>query len=164
MAATIATHSISSNPIRSPYVAVLPGRTSRPHRPVGVVRPMNPARPVRPVRPGRPAGPLVRAAQPTHTVYLRRRVLVVLVLFVVGVAVWTGAGRASASRSTIASPAQAVAAAPAGSSVYVARDGDTMWSIASSHHGEMSQVEYTNQLIELNGGSFIRSGQVVVLP
>ena len=155
MAATLATHTISSNPLRSPYVAVLPGRPALR----AVPRPA-----ARPVRAGRPAGPLVRAPQPSHTVYLRRRVLVALVLAVLGCSVWVGAGQVLAGRAPVAGGPAAVAAAPAGSSVYVAHDGDTMWSIAARFHGDLGQVEYVNQLIELNGGSFIRTGQAVVLP
>lgn len=149
MAATLSTHSISSNPLRSPYVAVLP---------------LRPVRPARPMRAGRPAGAVVRAPRPTHTVYLRRRVLVLLALVAVACTVWVGAGQVMANSAPITDPVSAIAAAPVGSSIYVAHEGDTMWTIGARFHGSFGQVEYVNMLIDANGGSFIRSGQAVVLP
>lgn len=160
MAATIATRPISSSPLpsrthrvgaRSPYVVVLPPAARRP-QPV--------------IRAGRPAGPVALAPRPSHTVYLRRRVLVALVMVLVSAIVWLGAGRVLASSASAdatgaqATPAQV--AAP--SSIYVARQGDTMWSIAARFAGQHRQVDYVNMLIDANGGAFIRSGQAVILP
>ena len=46
----------------------------------------------------------------------------------------------------------------------VAQPGDTLWSIASAHHGQISITRYVDALVDLNGGPTIQAGQEVVLP
>lgn len=62
-------------------------------------------------------------------------------------------------------PASATAGltAPAPGHV-VARPGDTLWAIAEEHHGEHGFDDYLDALIEVNGGTAIDAGQLVVLP
>ncbi|HTH06509.1 MAG TPA: LysM peptidoglycan-binding domain-containing protein [Ilumatobacteraceae bacterium] len=97
---------------------------------------------------------------PTTTVYLRRRLLVGMVLLAVVVAVFFGAGSVLANRG--GAPASTSAVRPASS--YVAQPGDTMWSIAASHRGSSGQSDYVDALVELNGGAALQVGQVVLLP
>jgi nucleoid-associated protein YgaU len=60
-------------------------------------------------------------------------------------------------------PASAAVSLPARTSV-VAQPGDTLWSIASAHHGEASLTRYLDSLVDLNGGASIQPGQLIVLP
>ena len=62
-------------------------------------------------------------------------------------------------------PASAAASrsAPARATV-TAQPGDTMWSIAQAHRGEVSIDRYVDKLVDLNGGASIQAGQQVVLP
>lgn len=99
-------------------------------------------------------------AVPTTQVYIRRRLLATLVLATVLAVAWIGAGSVLASRS--GDPASAAAARPATS--YVVQPGDTLWSIAESHHGSRSQAEYVDVLVQLNHGATIQVGQVLSLP
>ena len=51
-------------------------------------------------------------------------------------------------------PASAAASQPAHAPVtVVAQPGDTLWSIASAHHGEASITRYLDTLVDLNGGA-----------
>ena len=70
--------------------------------------------------------------------------------------VLAGSGGVPAS-AAVSQPAQA------GTRV-VARAGDTLWSIASAHHGEISIMRYVDTLVDLNGGPTIQAGQEVILP
>jgi len=47
---------------------------------------------------------------------------------------------------------------------HVARDGDSLWSIAAEHRGEVSREAYIDALVELNGGTAVQIGQAVLLP
>lgn len=49
-------------------------------------------------------------------------------------------------------------------SAVTAQPGDTMWSIARAHRGEVSIDRYVDKLVDLNGGASIQAGQQVVLP
>jgi LysM repeat protein len=60
-------------------------------------------------------------------------------------------------------PASAAESQPA-RTVIVAKPGDTLWGIASQHHGEISMMRYVDKLVELNGGASIQAGQQVILP
>ena len=97
---------------------------------------------------------------PTTTVYLRRRLLVGVVLLAIVVAVFFGAGNVLANRG--GAPASTSTVRPG--STYVAQPGDTMWSIASTHRGQSGQSSYVDALVELNGGASLQVGQVVLLP
>ena len=62
-------------------------------------------------------------------------------------------------------PASAAVSLPAQARAHVvAEAGDTLWSIASAHHGEASITRYDDALVDLNGGATIQAGQEVVLP
>ena len=97
--------------------------------------------------------------------YRRRRAVVGLLLAgVVGGAalvadsVLTGPGGVPAS-------AAGTGTAPARSGMVVrAAAGDSLWSIATAHHGRASITRYVEALIDLNGGTVIRVGQLVRLP
>lgn len=114
------------------------------------------------VVPSRLAAPRQAASRPTTQVYIRRRLLVALVLSAVIAAVWVGAGDVVANRG--GEPASASAVRPVSSQTYIAQPGDTMWSIARIHHGERSLSDYVDLLIEYNGGTLLQIGQQVVLP
>jgi Tfp pilus assembly protein FimV len=61
---------------------------------------------------------------------------------------------ASAAVSRPSAPAESV----------VARPGDTLWSIAEAHRGEIGVRRFVDALIDLNGGVSIQAGQRVLLP
>jgi LysM repeat protein len=70
--------------------------------------------------------------------------------------VLAGSGGVPAS-AAVSQPAQARARV-------VAQPGDTLWSIAGVHHGDISITRYVDALVDLNGGPSIQVGQDVVLP
>jgi len=93
-------------------------------------------------------------------VYRRRRAVVggvsaiVAALSIVAVAdVIGGAGAAGASSEAVVS-----------GGVVVAQPGDTLWSIAGEHRGDVAIARYVDALVQLNGGPAIRAGQAVRLP
>lgn len=47
---------------------------------------------------------------------------------------------------------------------HVARPGDTMWSIAERHRGDVDRGRYLDALIDLNGDVTVQVGQSVRLP
>ena len=100
---------------------------------------------------------------PSPATYRRRRAVVgttLAVLVAVGsvaahdVLAGSGGVPASAAESLPAQARQRV----------VAQRGDTLWSIASANHGEVSLTRYLDTLVDLNGGPTIQAGQEVVLP
>ena len=60
-------------------------------------------------------------------------------------------------------PASAAVSQPARVTT-VAGPGDSLWSIAERHHGDVSITRYVDKLVQLNGGPTIQVGQLVVLP
>jgi LysM repeat protein len=60
-------------------------------------------------------------------------------------------------------PASAAVSQPARSTT-VAQPGDSLWSIAERHHGDVPLVRYVDKLVALNGGATIQVGQLVTLP
>ncbi len=54
--------------------------------------------------------------------------------------------------------------ATATSDVHVAREGDTLWSIADPHRGDVGRDRFVDALVDLNGGTSIHIGQAVRLP
>jgi len=98
--------------------------------------------------------------RPAAEVYVRRRLLVGLVLVAVVVAVWFGAGSVLANRGGV--PASAAAVRPA--TTYVVQPGDTLWSIAAAHHGDAAQSSYVDLLVQRNGGTTVQIGQLLTLP
>ncbi len=96
-------------------------------------------------------------------VYVRRRVLVSLVLLAVVVAIWLGVGSVLANRG--GDPASASTVRPADATqVYVAQPGDTMWSLAQRFGGTSSAENYLDELIAANGGTSVAIGQAITLP
>ena len=61
-----------------------------------------------------------------------------------------------------ASAAGAGTAQPGG--VVRAEPGDSLWTLAERHHGEVDLTNYVEALIDLNGGTAITAGQRVRLP
>ncbi len=63
-------------------------------------------------------------------------------------------------------PASAAASLPAQvRSTVTAQPGDTLWSIAHAHRGDVSRSSrFVDKLVDLNGGASIQAGQQVVLP
>ena len=107
--------------------------------------------------------PAVPSSRPTAATYRRRRAVVgtmLAALVAVGLVtahdVLAGSGGVPAS-AAVSLPAQARAHV-------VAEAGDTLWSIASAHHGDASITRYVDALVDLNGGATIQAGQEVVLP
>lgn len=104
--------------------------------------------------------------RPSGSVFVRRRLAVLLVVVATAAALGLGVGTVLASRG--GDPASASAARPAnpgGTAAYPARAGDTMWSIAAMFCGERSHADYLDDLIRLNGGrTEVGVGQLVLLP
>ena len=62
-------------------------------------------------------------------------------------------------------PASAAESQPAHARPTItARPGDTLWSIARTHRGEVPISRFVDKLVDLNGGASIQAGQQVVLP
>ena len=96
--------------------------------------------------------------------YVARRfvaiVLVALVFAVASVAV-------SAAVDSGGRPAVASDFPSAGADIvrtHVAQPGDTLWSIADVHRGDVGQGRFVDALIDANGGTVIQIGQAVRLP
>lgn len=115
-----------------------------------------------------PSAPPVEARRParrrvSEATYRRRRAVVgtALAAFVAVGAVTTydvlaGSGGVPAS-AAVSQPARARV-------VVTAQPGDTLWSIAQAHRGEVRLTRYVDALVALNGGPSIQAGQAVVLP
>jgi hypothetical protein len=104
-------------------------------------------------------------ARPATQVYIRRRLLVAVVLVVVVAGVWLGAGSVRATRG--GEPASPTAGRPAityPAITYVVHPGDTLWSIAGRYHGAIDQADYVDALVQRNGGSIVQVGQALALP
>lgn len=95
-------------------------------------------------------------------VYARRRALVgaISAAFVA----LTIVGSYDLLAGSSGAPASAAASRPAGAGSVVARTGDTLWSIAEEHRGDVAVRRYVDALIDLNGGPSIQAGQRVQLP
>ena len=78
-----------------------------------------------------------------------------------GLLVGLGAGTVVANRG--ASPASGSSVRPA-IATYVVHHGDTMWSIAATHRGSLSQSDYVDLLVQANGGAALQVGQQIELP
>ncbi len=103
------------------------------------------------------------ADRPSEATYRRRRAVVGGILAAV-----TAAGIVLTHDVLVGSggvPASAAASQPARARVVVtAMPGDTLWSIAEAHRGEVAITRYVDKLVDLNGGPSIQAGQAVVLP
>ena len=107
--------------------------------------------------------PSVPSPRPTAATYRRRRAVVgTMLAALVAVGLVTAHDVLAGSGGV---PASAAVSLPAQARVHVvAEAGDTLWSIASAHHGEASITRYVDALVDLNGGATIQAGQEVVLP
>ena len=107
--------------------------------------------------------PSAARTRPTAATYRRRRATAGTVL-----AVLVAVGSVAAHDVLAGSggvPASAAVSLPAHARTeVVARPGDTLWSIASANHGDVSLTRYLDTLVDLNGGATIQVGQVIVLP
>lgn len=106
---------------------------------------------------------LVRPPVPN---YARRRLIVGAAFVVVcmftmlaAVGVLAGFGGAPASASGV-QPVRTAATM----SMHVAEPGDTLWSIADTHRGDIDHAPYLDVLIRLNDGIGVQAGQAVWLP
>jgi hypothetical protein len=112
--------------------------------------------------------------QPDHTVYLRRRLLALLLGITAAVL-----GGLMVQKLATAIPAMPTApverqidpasfvadlSGEGGASLYVAQPGDSMWSIATSLVPYGETAKFVDQLVALNGGATLSVGQRVVLP
>jgi len=122
---------------------------------------------------------------PAHAVYVRRRMLVVLVALGLMTAVGLSARAVLADRGGVPastpairsanpdappSPAAGAAiAAPAAAAVapgiqYIIQPGDTLWSLAERFHATKALSSYVDDLVDANGGASIQPGQLITLP
>lgn len=115
---------------------------------------------------GRPAGrpmvarPAVASAPATHTIYVRRRLLVGAVALLLALVAWSGADSVFANRGSEPASASAVG----GTSTYVVASGDSFWSIAEEYRGETPLDDYLDQLLALHGSPVLFAGEVITLP
>ena len=100
--------------------------------------------------------------------HLRRTVAASIVVLVVLLVMSVSALAVGALTGLGGRPAAASETPPAAglrvASVYVAEPGDSLWSIAELHRGEIGRDHYIDALINLNGGTAIQAGQAVHLP
>jgi hypothetical protein len=104
-----------------------------------------------------------RPAPVSQRTYARRRALVGGISAVL-VALTLVAGYDALAGSSGAPASAAVSRSSDTSGSVVARPGDTLWSIAEAHRGDVGVRRYVDALIGLNGGPSIQAGQRVVLP
>lgn len=120
--------------------------------------------------------------RPAHAVYVRRRLLVGLVvcglLTVLGVtaqSVLADRGGVPASTPTVRPVTAALAAASSPSvhasptptsaaTQHIVQPGDTLWSLAELFHGSTSIAGYVDALVASNGGASLQVGQLLTLP
>ena len=134
--------------------AMCPQRRARSVLPVKRHHPDGRAGSALPLGAGRPVDPAV---------YRRRRRVVglavaiaVTVLTLGAQATFTdsGSGPASAAGVGAVAPERTVRAMP----------GDSLWTIAEEHRGDVEINRYIDTLVDLNGGTTIQVGQLVRLP
>ncbi len=106
------------------------------------------------------------AARRRHAQYRRRRAVAgVLVAVTVGSAAMVADSVLTGPGGVPASAAGAGTAPPRGHGRVVrAAAGDSLWSIAAEHRGDVPITRYVDKLISLNGGTAIEVGQFVRLP
>jgi hypothetical protein len=96
--------------------------------------------------------------------FLVRRIVVAAIALAVAVATVTMTMAVLAGFGGVPAVASEASPAPSALSAYVARPGDTIWSIAAAHRGEIDHGRYVEALIEIKGGTAIDAGQAVRLP
>ena len=115
-----------------------------------------------PVRPERPRFTVIEggrsdAGRRQRRVYLRRRVLVLIVLAAL---LWAGA---SMIGGILGGGVEAPSARTAATSRYVVAPGDTLWDVAVGLHVDGDVRDVVDRLAELNGDRLI-PGQVLEIP
>ena len=136
-------------------------RQTRPSRPSARPRAHGPLHPPAGVRTSASAGVARPVSRVSDATYRRRRAVVGTALAaLVAVGAVTTYDVLAGSGSV---PASAAVSQPARSTT-VAQPGDSLWSIAERHHGDVSLVRYVDKLVALNGGATIQAGQLVTLP
>ncbi len=103
-----------------------------------------------------------RVERATGATYRRRRAVVGTILAVLVAVGLVAAHDVLAGSGGV--PASAAASQPAHVMTVVALPGDTLWSIADRHRGDVSITRYVDTLVDLNGGASIEAGQQIVLP
>jgi LysM repeat protein len=96
-------------------------------------------------------------------VYRRRRLVAGSVL--AGLLAFAGGSVAGVLAGPGGVPASAAGAQPAvARATIVVRAGDTLWSIAREHNGDVPFERYLDALVARNGGAAIQARQVLELP
>ena len=138
--------------------------------------------------------PFFGPQRPSRSVYIRRRLLVGLLIVAFGIAlaslthsVLADRGGVPASTPAIrpaasalvsvaavptpaasptpaVSPAAAVAVVTSGAAYYVVQRGDTVWSLASRFRAGRNLADYVDRLVTMNGGTKLQIGQALTLP
>ncbi|HYA45040.1 MAG TPA: LysM peptidoglycan-binding domain-containing protein [Acidimicrobiales bacterium] len=93
----------------------------------------------------------------------RRRAAALMAVGGIGALGWLGANRASAGASAPTGRVDAVTAHPA-QCVYVARPGDTVWSIAVRYVGGGDPRPLVDKLERELGGAVLQPGDELVVP
>lgn len=102
------------------------------------------------------------AGRPTAATYLRRRLAVLAAVISIAALAGLAIGQLLVSRGGV--PASIPAAHQPSPLTYVAEPGDTLWAIAEQYRGSVSQADYVQRLVDLNGGASIDAGQAITLP
>ncbi len=105
---------------------------------------------------------VVRPCVPNYA--LRRCVVGTVAVLALGVGLIGLTGLLAGFTGAPASAAAAADVDPAPAAVHVATPGDTLWSIADTHRGDISRDRYIDALVRLNGGTTVRAGQAIWLP
>jgi LysM repeat protein len=101
--------------------------------------------------------------RPTAATYRRRRLVVGGIMAFLAVSGGLAVNEVLAGARGVTASAASAGSVPVRSTV-TAQSGDTLWSIARIHHGNIDVDRYLDRLITLNGGTSIQVGQAVVLP
>lgn len=122
-----------------------------------------------------------------HAVYVRRRLVVVLVALGLAIGIAVAAHSVLADRggvpastpairpanleaaAVLSNPVPVVSAAPSSELVaqpvrYIIQPGDSLWSLAQRFRGHVGMSTYVSALVDANGGSTVRPGQLLELP
>jgi hypothetical protein len=107
--------------------------------------------------------PRVTVRPVSDEMYRRRRAVVGTILAVVVACATVVTHDVLAGSGGV--PASAAASRPAlVRRTVTAQPGDTLWSIAEAHRGDVAVGRFVDKLVDLNGGPSIEAGQQVVLP
>ena len=134
----------------------------------GVDRPVPPA--LRLVRSDRPSARADRRRR-TRTIYRRRRLVAVLIVFatlslsVIGAVTAVRAAVGAFGGGPLTSPESPLAGSrPAAATSYVVRPGDTLWSIAKAMQPSGDLRPYVDRLAARQHGQPLQPGERITLP